>query len=65
MILDLRFPKLFPSFKFKNLVKLENKPVTYLNIGTSNQTNIGLDRQNFKFDLNYDWFDKKEQKKQP
>ena len=57
-----KFPKLFPSFNFKNLVKFKNKPVTYLNIGTSNQTNIGLDRQNFKFDLNYDWFDKKNRK---
>ena len=33
-----------------------------MNIGTSNQTNIGLDRQNFKFDLNYDWIDKKDRK---
>ncbi|MDB9847430.1 outer membrane protein assembly factor, partial [Flavobacteriaceae bacterium] len=57
-----KFPKLFPSFNFKNLVKFKNKPVTYLNIGTSNQTNIGLDRQNFKFDLNYDWFGKKNRK---
>ena len=60
--LRLKFPKLFPSFNLKKIIKTENKPTTYLNIGTSNQTNIGLDRQNFKFDLNYDWFDKKNRK---
>ena len=57
-----KFPKLFPSLNLKKLVQLENKPITYLNIGTSNQTNIGLDRQNFRFDLNYDWTDKKNRK---
>ena len=30
-----------------------------MNLGTSKQTNIGLDRQNFKFDLNYEWKDEK------
>jgi outer membrane protein assembly factor BamA len=60
--LRLKFPKLFPKINLKKFIKSENKPITYLNIGTSNQTNIGLDRQNFKFDLNYDWIDKKNRK---
>jgi len=60
--LRLKFPKLFPTINLKKFIKSENKPITYLNIGTSNQTNIGLDRQNFKFDLNYDWKDKKNRK---
>ena len=57
--LRLKFPRLFPTINLKKIIKTENKPITYLNIGTSNQTNIGLDRQNFKFDLNYEWTDKK------
>ena len=39
-----------------------NNPVTYIGIGTSKQTNIGLDRQSFKFDVNYDWTNKKNKK---
>ena len=58
----LRFPKFFSPFKFKKLKDLDNKPTTYIGIGTSKQTNIGLDRQNFKFDVNYDWTNKKNNK---
>ena len=61
--LRLRFPRFFSPPKFKNLIGLENKPSTYINIGISNQNNIGLDRQNFRLNLNYDWIDFKESRK--
>ena len=61
--LRLRFPRFFSPPKFKNLIGLENKPSTYINIGVSNQNNIGLDRQNFRLNLNYDWIDFKESRK--
>ena len=61
--LRLRFPRFFSPAKFKNLLGLENKPSTYINIGISNQNNIGLDRQNFRLNLNYDWIDFKESRK--
>lgn len=54
-----KFPRFFSPFKFENLKK---KPTTYIGIGTSKQTNIGLDRQNFKFDINYDWNNEKNKK---
>ena len=62
--LDIRFkfPRFFSPIKFKKLEKLENKPTTYIGIGTSKQTNIGLDKQSFKFDINYDWTNKKNKK---
>ena len=58
----LKFPKFFNPFKFKKLEDLENNPTTYIGIGTSKQTNIGLDRQSFKFDVNYDWTNKNNKK---
>ncbi|MDA9106598.1 BamA/TamA family outer membrane protein [Flavobacteriaceae bacterium] len=54
-----KFPRFFSPFKFENLKK---KPTTYIGIGTSKQTNIGLDRQSFKFDINYDWNNEKNKK---
>ena len=62
--LDIRFkfPRFFSPIKFEKLEKLENKPTTYIGIGTSKQTNIGLDKQSFKFDINYDWTNKKNKK---
>ena len=46
------------SKKLEMFWELENKPVSFINLGISNQ-NIGLDRQNFKFNLNYKWNDNK------
>jgi len=57
-----KFPRFFSPFKFKKIENLNKKPITYIGIGTSKQTNIGLDRQNFKFDINYDWINKKNKK---
>jgi len=57
-----KFPRFFSPFKFKKLENLQKKPTTYIGIGTSKQTNIGLDRQNFKFDINYDWNNEKNKK---
>ena len=57
-----KFPRFFSPFKFKKLENLKKKPTTYIGIGTSKQTNIGLDRQNFKFDINYDWNNEKNKK---
>ena len=51
----LKFPRLFLPSKLKKLLNLDYNPNTYIGLGTSKQTNIGLDRQSFKFDLNYNW----------
>ena len=58
----LKFPRLFLPLSSKKLLPLEFNPTTYITIGTSKQTNIGLDRQSFKFDLNYDWTNKNNKK---
>ena len=58
--LRLKFPRFFLPEKFK---ALQDKPTTFLNLGVSNQNNIGLDRQNFRLNLNYDWIDSKKRKK--
>ncbi len=51
----LKFPRFYiPLFNIKP-IPLEKNPITYISLGTSKQTNIGLDRQSFKFDYNYDW----------
>lgn len=57
-----KFPRFFSPFKFEKFENLKKKPTTYIGIGTSKQTNIGLDRQNFKFDINYDWNNEKNKK---
>jgi len=46
----------FPRFLFfENYTdNLENK-TTFLSLGSSNQRNIGLDRNSFKLDFNYGW----------
>ena len=51
----LKFPRLFLPSKLKKVLNLDYNPNTYIGLGTSKQTNIGLDRQSFKFDLNYNW----------
>ena len=50
----------FPRFLiFENSSKsLENKR-TFLSLGSSNQNNIGLDRNSFKFNYNYAWSNSK------
>ena len=53
-----KFPRLFLPLTSKKLLPVDYNPTTYIGIGTSKQTNIGLDRQNFKFDLNYNWINK-------
>jgi outer membrane protein assembly factor BamA len=58
--LRLKFPRFFSPEKFKIL---RDKPATFLNLGVSNQNNIGLDRQNFRLNLNYDWIDSKKRRK--
>lgn len=58
--LRLKFPRFFSPEKFKIL---QDKPATFLNLGVSNQNNIGLDRQNFRLNLNYDWIDPKKRRK--
>ena len=57
-----KFPRFFSPFKFEKFENLKKKPTTYIGIGTSKQTNIGLDRQSFKFDINYDWNNEKNKK---
>ena len=57
-----KFPRLFLPSNFKKVLPIEYSPTTYLGLGTSKQTNIGLDRQSFKFDLNYDWINQHDKK---
>ena len=59
---SLKFPRLFIPISSKKLLPLEYNPNTYISLGTSKQTNIGLDRQSFKFDINYDWLNKNDKK---
>ncbi len=54
--LILRFPK-FLFLKNTKALKLLNQR-SFINLGASNQRNIGLDRNSFKFDLNYSWIKK-------
>ena len=53
--LILKFPKfIFLGEKVNNSTNLLN-PRSYVNFGSSNQRNIGLDRNSLKFDFNYSW----------
>jgi len=61
--LNIRFPRFYLPFVSKKIIPIENEPITYLSIGTSKQTNIGLDRQSFKLNFDYDWVSKKNQYK--
>ena len=61
--LNLRFPRFYLPFFNKKIIPIENEPVTYLSLGTSKQTNIGLDRQSFKLNFDYDWISKENQNK--
>ena len=58
----LKFPRLFLPSKLKKVLNLDYNPNTYIGLGTSKQTNIGLDRQSFKFDLNYNWINLNDKK---
>ena len=51
--LILRFPKFLFLKNNKALKSLDQR--SFINLGASNQRNIGLDRNSFKFDLNYAW----------
>ena len=51
--LILRFPKFIFLKNNKALKSLDQR--SFINLGASNQRNIGLDRNSFKFDLNYSW----------
>ena len=53
--LILKIPKfIFLGEKVNNSTNLLN-PRSYVNFGSSNQRNIGLDRNSLKFDFNYSW----------
>ena len=51
--LILRFPKFLFLKNNKALKSLDQR--SFINLGASNQRNSGLDRNSFKFDLNYSW----------
>ena len=51
--LILRFPKFIFSRNNNALKSLDQR--SFINLGASNQRNIGLDRNSFKFNLNYSW----------
>ena len=53
--MSLKFPKfLFLGQRINNKPQIYN-PRSYINLGASNQRNIGLDRNSLKFDFNYSW----------
>ncbi len=53
--MSLKFPKfLFLGQRINNKPRIYN-PRSYINLGASNQRNIGLDRNSLKFDFNYSW----------
>ena len=50
----------FPRFLFfENYTQNLEEKTTFLSLGSSNQKNIGLDRNSFKLDFNYGWSDNK------
>ena len=49
----LTFPRLLLPFRTENFVHNRYSPTTSINIGTSRQNNIGMDRANFNAALNY------------
>jgi outer membrane protein assembly factor BamA len=50
----------FPRFLFfENYTQNLEKKTTFLSLGSSNQKNIGLDRNSFKLDFNYGWSNNK------
>ncbi|WP_405606408.1 BamA/TamA family outer membrane protein [Polaribacter sp. Asnod1-A03] len=52
---SLEFPRLIAPFGLNNLVPKEMSPRTLFSIGSSFQKNIGLDRQTFTFQSDYQW----------
>ena len=53
--MSLKFPKfLLLGQRINNKPQIYN-PRSYINLGASNQRNIGLDRNSLKFDFNYSW----------
>ncbi len=50
----------FPRFLFfENYTQNLEEKTTFLSLGSSNQKNIGLDRNSFKLDFNYGWSNNK------
>lgn len=51
----LNFPRFFFPFNTEKIIPKYMLPTTVLSIGTSNQQNIGLDRQTFTGLIRYNW----------
>jgi outer membrane protein assembly factor BamA len=51
----LNFPRIFLPFNTDKIIPKSMIPFTTINVGYSNQTNIGLDKQNFTSSLVYNW----------
>ncbi|MEM6686115.1 MAG: BamA/TamA family outer membrane protein [Bacteroidota bacterium] len=51
----LNFPRFFFPFKTENIIPKYMLPTTVVSLGTSNQQNIGLDRQTFTGFIRYNW----------
>lgn len=51
----LQWPRFFFPFGAQKLLPQKFSPTTFLGVGTSVQRNIGLDKQRFSADLQYDW----------
>lgn len=51
----LSFPRIFFPLKTSSIIKKEMFPSTNINLGFSNQRNIGLDKQSLSGSINYNW----------
>ena len=51
----LNFPRIFLPFKTDGIIPKYMLPETRISVGTSIQTNIGLDKQSFNNSLRYTW----------
>lgn len=53
--LKLTIPRLFSPFNTDRIVPKYMSPSTHINLSTTSQTNIGLDKQTFSGTFNYKW----------
>ena len=53
--LRLRIPRLFSPFNTDKIIPKYMSPSTRISLSTTSQTNIGLDRQTFTGNFNYNW----------
>ena len=55
----LNFPRIVFPINIDKIIQKKMFPTTVLSVGFAQQTNIGLDKQNFTSSFTYNWFPKK------